>query len=163
MAKLYSPKLHIAFDVDGTLCPFHGPVTADLCMRLRKKGAILWLLSKRDNADEERTIQSTFDMRPVKFTKGSNYISIKRGGLIFIRRHINEKDTLVYVGDRCEDFIVAWMCSAIYCSPEALSEEIFEESKWAMGIMCGGELGDKQFFRSNLKNICIKNFWEKKP
>jgi hypothetical protein len=143
-------RLHIAFDVDGTLFRFHGPVTYDLCLRLQKKGAVLWLLSKRDSADQERMIRSTFGMRAVRFEKGANYIAIKHSGLNFVRKHMGKKDTLVYVGDRCEDFIVAWMCGAVYCSPEALSEEIFEESKMAMGIMCGGQYGTKIFFRKNL-------------
>lgn len=143
--------LDIVLDVDGTLDDFHGDVTPKLCKDLAAKGARLWMLSKREEGLlKEQAISSKYGLTPIIVVQGDNYVHTKVGSLKTWMQEVPQKEKVVYVGDRAEDFMIAWFCNCIYCSPSALSLEIFDEVKYSIGIMCGGQNGKKAFFRVNL-------------
>lgn len=123
--------LDIFFDVDGTLEGFDGVVTSTLCKQLKKQGARLWMLSRRDTEEEADQIIEKFGFTQCKMQSGKNYIEIKSRTL---ERYINLQlvDTscgVVYVGDRIDDFLVAMKTCVVYCRPENLSLDIFNEAK----------------------------------
>jgi FMN phosphatase YigB (HAD superfamily) len=154
--EIQEMKLNIIFDVDGTLDDFHGDVTPELCKALAAKGAKLWMLSERDDATETGLIAAKYGLTPIPVLKEENYLRTKTGSLKeFLKKH-RSKHIPVYVGDRAEDFMVAWLSKCVYCAPSALSLEIFKEVKYSIGIMCGGETGTKSFFRINLEKARIK-------
>lgn len=142
-------KLHILFDVDGTLSDFHGDVTPELCRKLHDKGAKLWMLSERDDKSEALDILLRYGLQQIPMTKtGRNYVDIKLESLKTFTRKFPKKTRFVYVGDRAEDLLIALMASVCFCSHSALSEEIFEEAKYNFAVLCGGECGEKGFMEA---------------
>lgn len=122
-----SQKLHISFDVDGTLEGYcDGPVSPKLCRRLKEKGATLWMLSGRDTVEETQAILAKFHMKQATMITGKDYIDIKTKSLLNLKTH-NPSETIVYVGDRIDDMLVAIKAGIIYCNPTVLTEDIFEE------------------------------------
>lgn len=95
------------------------------------------MLSKRENKQEINKILNHFGMRQIKICERKNYISTKTASLKNFLKQIPTEDLVVYVGNRAEDLVIAFLTDwrVRYCSPSALSEEIFEEAPIAKAIL----------------------------
>jgi phosphoglycolate phosphatase-like HAD superfamily hydrolase len=116
--------LNIVFDVDGTLSGFEGCVTPELCHELAKKGAVLWMCSKRNSETEAEQIENDYGIKPLRLLEGFDYVSIKAQCLRSLKSKVGTP--IVYVGDRLEDQFVADEAGVVYCSPEDLVLKILE-------------------------------------
>jgi phosphoglycolate phosphatase-like HAD superfamily hydrolase len=114
----------------------------------------LWLLSKRNDESETPIIVENYGFQHIITPqKTGNYMEIKSDGLAYVKRQVPTNSIVVYVGDRAEDFVVALSSRVIFCSPSALSEEIFRDVKVGFATLCGGECGRKAYFEGHLTGM----------
>lgn len=119
--------IHIGLDVDGTLSAFGGPIQPATCKWLAEKGCRMWMASIRDNEQEARRILDTYHLEQCGMNRVYfEYSDIKREMLRVLKARVASEGRLsvVYVGDKTIDLVIAMQEDVIYCRPEYLSENI---------------------------------------